>query len=164
MDVRRLLDLATRLAEYSIVPGMRLPPPQFGPTWSAEDVASLRGTVDLPAAFEELVLSHGGISAMDTAGGVAFLTARQIIDHLHQDYGRLLRAVGPVAAFPLAVNGSGSYLLLASDDSAVWKLNAHMHPVATPRRIAEGFQSFLDALGDDWHNVLAGNGGPYATS
>jgi len=164
VQVERLRGLSKRLAELEIVPGLRLPAPSFEPGWSSEDLGTLRKLARVPSSFEELVGGFGGISAMDTAGGVAFLSVLQIRDHLNQDYGHLLKAVGEVDAFPFAVNGSGSYIILASDDSCVWKFNAHMHPVAKPERIASGLQSFLDGLAEDWEAVLGRGGGPYSTS
>jgi len=115
-------------------------------------------------ALNRFLTSPGAISAIDTAGGVAFLTAEQVAGHLRQDYADLLRSVDGVPAVPFAVNGGGSYLLVALDDSGVWKFNAHMHPVAKPIRIADSFESFLDCLIADWGAVLAGRGGPYSTS
>jgi hypothetical protein len=101
---------------------------------------------------------------MDTAGGVAFFSEKQIQEHLSQDYVDLLRSVDGTPVFPFGVNASGSYLLLAYDDASVWKFNAHMHPVAKPIRIADSFEGFLAGLVADWEAVLAGKGGPYSTS
>ena len=162
--MHRLLELIAKLERFEIVPGVQLPPPMFEPAWSAEDVESLRSIASVPGTFEELVRTYGGISAIDTAGGLAFLSVQQIRDHLNQDYGHLLRAVGDVATIPFASNGAGDYLLLAGDNSAVWKFNAHMHPVAEPKKIARSLESFLDGLADDWECMLTGRGGPYSTS
>ena len=164
MRIQRLLELSEKLGKFEIVPGLRLAPPEFDSIWSSQDTAELRSTVQIPPSFERLVRTHGGISAMDVAGGVAFLSAKQIQNQLGQDYHHLLESVGDVATFPFAVNGSGSYLLLATDDTAVWKFNVHMHPVATPVKISTGFHSFLDGLADDWEAMLAGKGAPYSTS
>ena len=158
----QLSDLAARLDGVEILPGVALAAPKFDASWSEAD-RSLDG-LQLPATFIDFLLRVGAISAMDTAGGIAFLTPDEVRDHLHQAHGHLIRSVDGTPAFPFAVNGSGSYLLLALDDSSVWKYNAHMHPVAKPIRIADGFDSFLGRLVADWEAVLAGRGGPYATS
>jgi hypothetical protein len=164
MRIQKLVELSEKLAEFEIVPGLRLSAPEFESLWSSQDIAAVRSMVQIPPSFQELVCNHGGISAMDIAGGVAFLSATDIQDHLSQDYHHLLESVGESSTFPFAVNGSGSYLLLATDDTAVWKFNAHMHPIAKPVKISTSLHSFLDALVDDWEAMLAGKGAPYSTS
>jgi hypothetical protein len=158
----RLVELSERLQGFEVVPGVTLPAPTFEALGSGAlaDVEE----APLPSTFLEFLAKLGAISAMDTAGGVAFLMPEQVRDHLRQDYGHLLRSVDGVPTLPFAVTGSGGYLLLALDDSAVWKFNAHLHPVAKPIRIAGGFDSFLEGLIADWEAVLAGSGGPYTTS
>lgn len=158
----RLADLSHRLETFEIVPGLVLPAPRFVRSWSGSSFV-VEGSA-LPRSFVEFVENPGAILAMDTAGGVAFLAPSDVEEHLSQDYGDLLRKVDEVPTFPFAVNGSGSYLLLALDDSAVWKFNAHMHPVARPIRIADGFKDFLKHVSADWEAVLNGRGAPYSTS
>jgi hypothetical protein len=157
-----LVLLGRKLEGFEIVPGLALPAPRFEQRWPSDTV--LMDGIVPPDPFLEFVKNPGGIVAMDTAGGVAFMTPEQVDDNLRQDYGPLLRWVDGAPTFPFAVTGSGSYLLLALDDSAVWKFNVHMHPVATPIRIADGFLAFLRGLIADWEALLAGQGGPYSTS
>ena len=158
----KLVELAERLSGFEVVPGLEVPAPAFEASWSGA-VTEVDG-VRVPPSFLEFVAKPGVISAMDTAGGVAFLPPDQVHDNLRQDYGDLLRSAEGVPTFPFGVNGSGSYLLLAFDDSGVWKFNAHMHPIAKLIRIADSFEGFLECLVDDWEAVLARHGGPYSTS
>lgn len=158
----QLVELSHRLEGFEVVPGVELPAPTFEAIWEGAP-SEVDGSA-LPRSFAQFVHDTGAISAMDTAGGVAFLRPDQIREHLSQDYGDLLRSVDGVRTFPFGVNSSGSYLLLALDDSGVWKFNAHMHPIAKPLRIADSFEAFLACLVSDWEAVLAGQGGPYSTS
>ena len=159
---KKLVELADRLDGFEVVPGVEVPAPTFEASWSgaATEVDGSR----IPPSFLDFVAKPGAVSAMDTAGGVAFLPPDQLRDNLRQAYGDLLRSVDGVPTFPFGVNGSGSYLLLAFDDSGVWNFNAHMHPIAKPIRIADSFEGFLQCLVGDWEAVLAGHGGPYSTS
>ncbi len=161
---KRLLRLSKRLADFEVVPGLKLPAPRFDPPWTETELETLRTEISLPPSFEQFVSERGGISAMDIAGGVAFLSPGDVRDHLGQDFGRLLASVGEAASFPFAVTGSGSYLLLTTSDGTVWKFNVHMHPVAKPERVSLSFEGFLDGLANDWERVLVGGGAPYSTS
>lgn len=158
----RLIELGRRLENFEIVEGITLPAPSFERSWGEEGTGV--GGRSFPKSFLEFVTNVGAISAMDTAGGVAFFSPDEVRDHLSQEYAPLLLSVDETETVPFGVNGSGSYLLLAVDDSAVWKFNAHMHPVAKPIRIAGGFDEFLSGLADDWEAVLDRRPAPYSTT
>jgi hypothetical protein len=165
MDYQKvLMELAPRFQGFEIVPGVGVSPPCFSGPWPARQVEALASLVTIPPAYRKFLCSVGSVSASDVAGGVAFLEAAQVDEHLRQAYGVLLRVVDGVSVFPFAVNGSGSYILLSCDDKGVWIFNAHMHPVSKPRRIAGSFEAFVEGMISDWEAVLRGEGGPYSTS
>lgn len=158
----RLLNLASKLERLEVVAGVPLPGPVFdrNPSWlewSDNDVQA-------PDSFRAFLRDFGAVDAIEIAGGVCFLAPAFVREHLRQDYGDLLSEVAGVSCFPFATNGAGEYLLLATDDSGVWKFNAHMHPVSKPSRLADSFDEFLTCLVRDWEDVLEGRGGPYSTS
>lgn len=165
---RQLRDAAAVLDGFEIVPGLPISAPQFGPAWPAEDVLALRELVGgIPGPFAGLLRELGGVSAIEAGGGFASMDLAAIRRELSLEYGSALARLDDggtqLDVLPIGTNSTGTYLLLACDDSGVWKFNVHMGPVARPEKVAESTADFFAKLATEWRAMAAGKGGPYVT-
>lgn len=153
--------LAGKLQELEIAPSIHISSPSFDLSWLDRAEEFLSGYPRFPPAFRNFVKGVGAVQAIDVAGGIAFFSPEQIAHHLSQEYGNQLGAVDDVSTFPFAANSSGEYLLLAYDDSAVWRFGS---PATNPQQVSDGFDGFLGLVVEDWRAMLDGKGAPYRAS
>ena len=160
----QVLQLACRLQEFETVSDFPISNPTFDRGWLAHAEGVLTNLSSFPPTFCRFVEDVGAVQAIDVAGGLAFFSAEQIVCHLAQDYGPQLAAVDDVPTFPFAANSSGEYLLLAYDDSGVWKICPQLPRLPAPHQLSGGFGSFLELIVEDWQAMLDGKGAPYRAS
>ncbi len=156
------------LSGFEIVPGVQIAGPRLGPAWNQGDVIALRELAgSLPNAFETLMLTLGSIQAIEAGGGFSSMSLEAIKHELTLQYGAALRHLqidtSTIDVLPIGTNSSGSYFLLACDNSGVWKFNVHMRAIAPPVKIADSVEEFFMRIADDWRAMASGRGSPYMT-
>jgi hypothetical protein len=130
--------------------------PSFAGPASPEDLASLSRALGLalPGEFQEFLLLHDSIVAMDVFNGIWVGGCKELARSATRgDYPRSLSISGVAhTVIPVATDGGGHPFLLALDGSTVWRGGGCAGNEAV---VASSFLHFLERLLEDFRHHLA---------